>query len=73
MFTITLDPLNPDTIYATSDGDGVWVSDNAGASWSPLNDGLFHRFVTAFTIDINDHNTLYAGTEGGGVFRMRRR
>jgi hypothetical protein len=70
MFTITLDPSNPNLVYATSGDAGVWLSRNGGGSWAPLNDGLANLFVTAFAIDPRDNNVLYAGTEGGGVYRF---
>ena len=43
-----------------------------GADWSRLNEGLLNRFVTTFSIDVNENNVLYTGTEGGGVFRFVR-
>ncbi|MGW8955508.1 hypothetical protein [Streptomyces sp. NPDC055709] len=37
---LQLDPFDPDRLYARSDVAGAFVSDNAGASWSPRNAGL---------------------------------
>ena len=54
-------------LYIAMRGGGVAVSEDDGASWSNINDGLFHKDATALLIDSDDN--LYTGTRGGGVFR----
>jgi hypothetical protein len=50
----------------------VFVSDNGGYSWSPLSNGLYNGIVTALAADPITPGVVYAGTEGGGVFQIRR-
>ncbi len=64
-----IDYLDPDVIYASTSLGGVFLTEDAGVTWTPLNTGLFHKNVTAIKVDAVDHRTVYAGTEGGGIFR----
>ncbi len=64
--------MDPNIIYVTSQDAGVWFSTDGGATWSSLNVGLYNEFVTSFAIDPLDNTIIYAGTEGGGVFRLKR-
>ncbi len=56
---------NPAVVYAGSEGDGIFVSDDSGESWMVFNDGLgclnINKLVVCGTM-------LYAGTEYGGVW-----
>lgn len=47
--------------------DGVWRSPNDGSSWSPFSKGLLASGVS--TLRMADR-TLFAGTNGRGVFRI---
>jgi photosystem II stability/assembly factor-like uncharacterized protein len=47
----------------------VFKSTNGGANWSAVNTGLTNLYVNALAIDPTNPNTLYAGTNGGGVFK----
>ncbi len=40
LHTILLDPSNPERIYAAISAAGAFRSDDAGASWKPINQGL---------------------------------
>jgi photosystem II stability/assembly factor-like uncharacterized protein len=62
---LAVDPAAPSTLYAGSDGGGVWKSADAAASWSPANAGMGNIQVSALAIDPHDPRTLYAGTEIG--------
>ncbi len=74
---LAIDPSTPGTVYAGTDGWGVFKSIDWGTSWnaSGLTDGL----ALAFAIDPSNHNTIYAGTDGGvlkstngvGFYRLR--
>ena len=66
--TLAIDPTNPSTLYAGTDG-GVFTSSDMGANWVALNNGLTTLGVLALAIDPSDPSTLYAGTAGGGVFK----
>jgi hypothetical protein len=48
----------------------VFQSTDGGASWKAVNSGLTALAVSSLTLDPQDPNTLYAGTRGGGVFRI---
>jgi len=58
-------------LYAGTFGQGVFISDDLGATWSPFNDGLVggplgsQLFVVDF--QVRDHR-LYAATAGAGVY-----
>ena len=41
---------------------------DGGATWKPLNAGLDDSIVRDVTIDRNDPNVLWAGTDSAGVF-----
>lgn len=57
-----------DTVLAGTYMDGIWKSDNGGASWYPSMTGLVNSYVTGLVF--SDSNTWYASTmSGGGVFR----
>jgi len=56
---------NPAVVYAGSERDGIFVSDDSGESWMVFNDGLgclsINRLAVCGTM-------LYAGTEYGGLW-----
>jgi photosystem II stability/assembly factor-like uncharacterized protein len=58
-------PTNANVLWAGSVGGGIWRTDNAGASWRPLNDTMANLAVTCIAIDPSNANTLYAGTGEG--------
>jgi photosystem II stability/assembly factor-like uncharacterized protein len=66
---IVFDPLLPDVIYAAGSSSGVFRSSDAGETWVKINDGLRTRAVVALAI-ASDGGTLYAATEGEGVYRL---
>ena len=58
------DTFTPGTLYAWSDGAGIFRSIDSGANWSPLNNGL-DKTVQAFAVSRNAPATLFAGTAHG--------
>ena len=66
--------LHRGRLYAGTFGQGVFVSDDLGATWSPFNQGLTggpldsQRFVSSFEA-FGDN--LYVGTFGAGVYARR--
>lgn len=46
---------------------GLYLSEDNGQSWTPLEDGLTNLEVASLAVD--NAGFLYAGTNGGGVFR----
>lgn len=69
----------PDTMWAGSTGGGIWRTDDAGASWVPVDDLMANLAVTCLAMDPSDPDLIYAGTgegffnldaiRGGGIFR----
>ncbi len=65
---LEIDRAEPDRLYAATDGDGVWRSDDRGRSWSERNAGL--RYKHAFCLAQHPGTgDLYVGTEPAAVFR----
>jgi photosystem II stability/assembly factor-like uncharacterized protein len=58
-------PTNRNILWAGSVGGGIWRTDDAGASWRPLNDMMANLAVTCIAIDPAHPDTLYAGTGEG--------
>jgi hypothetical protein len=68
--SLAIDPDTPTTIYAGTDGGGVFKSTNGGGNWTAMNPAeLTNLFVTSLAIDPDTPTTIYAGTDGGGVFK----
>jgi photosystem II stability/assembly factor-like uncharacterized protein len=55
-------PDQPDTFYFGSAGGGVWKTDDAGATWQSMSDGLESSAIGAIAIAPSDPNILYVGT-----------
>src|SRR5437879_6107526 len=67
---IAIDPGTPATMYAGTNGSGVFKSTNGGANWTAANIGLtITAAVTALAIHPANLATLYAGIFGGGIFK----
>jgi photosystem II stability/assembly factor-like uncharacterized protein len=65
---LVVDPATPTTLYAASNGTGVFKSSDGGRSWIEVNSGLTNSDVLALVIDPHSPATLYAGTLDG-VFK----
>ena len=67
---LEFDPTQPDdVIYAADLLSGVYRSSDGGKNWRTITNGLTMRSVTSLAIS-SEGNHLYAGTDGGGVFRL---
>ena len=66
---IVVDPSNSQIVYASDLMFGIYRSDDGATSWVRINDGLSMREVSSLAIS-DDGEILYAGTQGGGVFRL---
>jgi photosystem II stability/assembly factor-like uncharacterized protein len=62
---VAVRPCDPLQLYVGTEL-GVFVSDDGGDSWEPVNEGLAHTIVE--TLDFKDNNTLVAFTHGRGAF-----
>ncbi len=67
MSALVIDRRTPSTLWAASLGNGVLKSDDGGAHWVPMNDGLDRRDVFALAQDPRQTDTLYVGMDTGGV------
>ncbi len=65
-------PSAPNRVFAGTRGDGVWLSEDFGATWKkPCYGKRGPGKVRCLTIDPSDDDTLYAGTEPIDVFVSR--
>ena len=48
---------------------GIYKSLDAGESWETMNQGLENLNVRVLRMDPKNFQTLYAGTNGGGLYR----
>lgn len=66
IYALTMDPINPNIIYAATYRKGIMVTKTAGASWH--NTGLSPDMIYIVMIDPHNTSTLFAGTMGDGFF-----
>ena len=52
--TLSVSPLDPETIWVGTDEGHIWVTDNGGTNWTEVSDGLPERWVTSVNADPND-------------------
>jgi photosystem II stability/assembly factor-like uncharacterized protein len=69
ILVLAVDPVRTHVIYAGSLRSGVFVSQDGAETWRPLSQGLHNRTVLGLALAA-DGQTLYAGTDGGGVYRL---
>jgi photosystem II stability/assembly factor-like uncharacterized protein len=62
-------PTDGNLIYISDQRSGVYRSVDNGDTWIKVNNGLRMRAVNALAFS-GDGQTLYAGTEGEGVYRL---
>ena len=65
VFALAIDPRNSNTIYAGTEGDGVYVSHDGANTWSAVNTGLTN--IGGIVIDPQDARIIYVG----GMFNGR--
>ena len=49
---------------------GVFMTTDGTQTWQKINNGLTNLDVRAVAIDPQDSKIIYAGTMGGGIFKM---
>jgi hypothetical protein len=78
-YNVIFNPTNGNIAYASVDGNGVYVSTNAGATWSPDNGSGANSLPisgtgrVALAMDPNNSSTLYAGIANastGGIWGL---
>jgi photosystem II stability/assembly factor-like uncharacterized protein len=69
---VMVDPRDSKRVMLATDRNGVLVSDDGAARFSPSNHGYSHRYVSSLIADAHDPSVLYVGLvndrELGGVF-----
>lgn len=69
---IAIDPGNPERVYAASLGNGLWVSEDGGATFART-PGLDADLVWSVTVSASDRNgsfgAVYAGTQMSALYR----
>jgi photosystem II stability/assembly factor-like uncharacterized protein len=68
---LAADPLNPELLYAGTQGHGVLRSNDAGQTWQPV--GLVGQTIKALASSPTQPGTLYAGTNPARLFVSRDR
>jgi photosystem II stability/assembly factor-like uncharacterized protein len=77
IWSLTIDPVDPDILFAGTRPTGVYRSRDGGLHWEGLAIGaarecsIGEAFVTGIVVDPDDHRTVWAGVEIDGVFRSR--
>ncbi|MCX6634555.1 MAG: hypothetical protein NT090_05640 [Acidobacteria bacterium] len=66
---IAIDPTDSRVVYAGDLRSGIYRSEDGGKLWVQINKGLRTRAVKALALS-SDGGTLYAATDGEGVFRL---
>lgn len=78
---IAVDPHDQSTWYVAVGSGGVWKTETAGTTWTPIFDDEDSYSIGCITIDPNNASTIWVGTGenvsgrhvgyGSGVFRSR--
>jgi photosystem II stability/assembly factor-like uncharacterized protein len=75
IWSLTIDPADPDILFAGTRPAALYRSRDGGRRWDKLTVDIAREcsigtpFVTALVVDPDDHNTVWAGVEIDGVFR----
>jgi photosystem II stability/assembly factor-like uncharacterized protein len=59
---IAIDPADRSVRYIAAASGGVWKTNNAGTTWSPIFDGYGSYSIGCVTVDPNDRFTVWVGT-----------
>jgi hypothetical protein len=70
---VACDPAHPERVYCGTLKEGLWCSDDAGATWRPVGPGIAHSMVMAVVVSAleqaNGYGVVYAGTEPSALYR----
>ncbi|MEW6357700.1 MAG: hypothetical protein AB1696_15315 [Planctomycetota bacterium] len=70
--SLVIDPFDAAILYAGDWRMGLYISTDRGETWRYVSSPMVTRSILSLDISC-DGRTLYAGTEGGGVLRLRLR
>ncbi len=66
VLTVAVAPSSASTLYAATNGGGVYKSIDSGATWTAKNAKLFTPFINTIAVHPTNPSIVYAGTTGGG-------
>jgi hypothetical protein len=75
IWSLTIDPVDPDILFAGTRPAGIYRSRVGGRQWEKLAGEVAREcstgtpFVTSVIVDPDDHRMVWAGIEIDGVFR----
>jgi photosystem II stability/assembly factor-like uncharacterized protein len=75
IWSLAIDPVDPNTLFAGTRPAGVYRSRDGGRQWERLSVEIAPEcsigtpFVTGVLVDPDDHRTVWVGVEIDGVFR----
>jgi uncharacterized repeat protein (TIGR01451 family) len=58
-------PDNSEVVYFGTQSSGMFRSNNGGATWNTINNGLNSRAIRAIVIDLDSPTRIYAGGDSG--------
>ncbi|MEM6253589.1 MAG: glycosyl hydrolase [Cyanobacteria bacterium P01_D01_bin.156] len=62
-------PTAPDHLYITTEGDGLYESENAGKTWQSVNQELPELALTQVAVSATDANRVYVAGHDSNVYR----
>jgi photosystem II stability/assembly factor-like uncharacterized protein len=76
IISISVSPVNNDTIYVGTDDGNVWITSDGGANWNNISASLPNRWVTKVLASPSDLNEVYVtfsgyryGEDNGHVYK----
>lgn len=67
------DLRHPERVFCATKREGVWRSDDAGAGWQPVFEGIPHDSVTALAVSdaerVDGRAVVFVGTEPSAIYR----
>ena len=63
-----IDPYRPDRVWVSTGTHGTMITTDAGKTWKPF-EGIPFLGVSRVAVDPADHQTIWATTFGGGIWR----
>src|SRR5690606_30081762 len=67
IYSMDLDPQQPEVLYLADFYDGVLKTTNGGNSWANI--GLGENLLYRVIVNPTRHNQVFVGTAGNGIFR----